>query len=155
MANKKKSTAELSAKFEEAAPIEPELEGQETTPADGKSVTKPEQEAAPADDESVTELEQVTTPANDETATETEQEAPTTEESESTGPVTKEMQCPFEATVAVPIAILRKSIGPGTAEMLKPVATLKQGTKITITDIHGNNARLANGLWIALEYTTR
>lgn len=140
MANKKKSATELPAKVEEAAPIEPELEEQDTTPADGETVTEPEQEAAPADDES---------------AAETEQEAPTAEESESIEPVTEETQCPFEATVAVPLAILRKSIGPGTAEMLKPVATLKQGTKITITDIHGNNARLANGLWIALEYTTR
>lgn len=133
MANKKKSTAELPDKIEENVPIELELEEQETA-------TEPEQE---------------TTPVDDETVAETEQESPTTEESESTEPVTEEMQCPFEVTVAVPLAILRKSIGPGTAEMLKPVATLKQGTKITITDIHGNNARLANGLWIALEYTTR
>ena len=140
MANKKKSTAELPDKIEENVPIELELEEQETAPADGETATEPEQE---------------TTPADDETAAETEQESPTTEEAESTEPVTEEMQCPFEATVAVPLAILRKSIGPGTAEMLKPVATLKQGTKITITDIHGNNARLANGLWIALEYTTR
>ncbi len=125
MANKKKSTTELPAKIEEAAPIKPELEEQETTPADDESVTEPEQEA------------------------------PMTEETESTGPVTEEMQCPFEATVAVPLAILRKSIEPGTAEMLKPVATLKQGTKITITDIHGSNARLANGLWIALKYIAK
>lgn len=69
--------------------------------------------------------------------------------------VEKNLQCPFEATIAVSLAVLRKSIEPATADMLRPVATLKQGTKITITDIHGGNARLANGLWIALEYITR
>lgn len=104
-----------------------EIEKQETST---EETAEPEQEA-PAD----------------ETAAEPEQITPETESNETS--------CPYEATVSVALAVLRKSIGPGTAEMLKPVATLKQGTKITITDVQGENARLANGLWIALEYTTR
>ena len=87
--------------------------------------------------------EQETSPANSES------------ETESTELLIEKSQCPFEATVAVALAVLRKSVEPGTAEMLKPVATLKRGTKITIVDIHGSNARLENGLWIALEYITR
>ena len=125
MANKKKNTTESPAQIEESTSIKTEFEEQETAPA------------------------------VDESATEPEQESPTTDEAESTEPVTEETLCPFEATVVVPIAILRRNVEPGTAEMLKPVATLKRGTKITIVDIHGSNARLANGLWIALEYITR
>ena len=125
MANKKKNTNEPSTEIEETVSTELELEGQETTPPVDESVA------------------------------EQEQDSPTTDETESSEPVTEEMHCPFEATVAVALAVLRKSVEPGTAEMLKPVATLKRGTKIAIVDIHGSNARLANGLWIALEYITR
>lgn len=90
-----------------------------------------------------TELEeQETSPADSESETELEQETQA-EETKSTELLIEKSQCPFEATVAVALAVLRKSVEPGTAEMLKPVATLKRGTKITIVDIHGSNARLA------------
>ena len=125
MANKKKNITESPDKIEETTSINTELEEQETSSADNESETEPEQEA------------------------------PAAEETESTELLIEKSQCPFEATIAVALAVLRKSVEPGTAEMLKPVATLKRGTKITIVDIHGSNARLANGLWIALEYITR
>ncbi len=96
--------------------------------------------------------EQETASTEDEPATESEQETPTTDESKHAEPLTDETPCPFEATVTVALAVLRKNIGPGTAEMLKPVATLKQGAKVIVTAIYNGNARLANGLWIALEY---
>ncbi len=96
--------------------------------------------------------EQETAPTEDEPATESEQETPTADKSKRAEPLTNETPCPFEATVTVALAVLRKNIGPGTAEMLKPVATLKQGAKVIVTAIHNGNARLANGLWIALEY---
>ena len=60
-----------------------------------------------------------------------------------------------EKQVAVALAVLRKTIGLGTSEMLKPVATLKQGTKVTVTAIRGGECLLRNGLWIAVEYLTK
>lgn len=81
---------------------------------------------------------------------ETAAEPPAEEQPEQEIPI-EETPCPFEATVSVALAVLRKSIPPGTADMLKPVATLKQGAKVTVTAVSGSNARLANGLWIALE----
>lgn len=128
MAAKKKST--VKAPIDETAPV---VREQNTAPDESKQTAETEQES-PAESEQTAEMVQTT---------------------ESPEIVTEGTPCPFEATVAVALAILRKGIEPATAEMLKPVATLKQGTKITITDIHGSNARLANGLWIALEYITR
>lgn len=110
---------------------------------------------APAEKKTEKQEQEVTSTEETEKTKEAEREAPQTEETEAPAPAVKENTFPYEATVAVALAVLRKSIEPATADMLKPVATLKQGTKITITDIHGNNARLANGLWIALEYITR
>lgn len=88
------------------------------------------------------------------------EEAPVTEEtpaeeSESKEAPVEETTYPYKAKVTVPLAILRRSIGPGTADMLKPVATLKQGTEITIAEVCGENARLSNGLWIALDHTEK
>lgn len=59
--------------------------------------------------------------------------------------------CPFKATIDVALAVLRKNIGIGTSEMLKPVATLPQGTAVTITEIQDGYCRLQNGLWVAAE----
>lgn len=85
---------------------------------------------------------------------ETAPEPSAEEQPEQEAPI-EETPCPFEATVSVGIAVLRKSIGPGTADMLKIVATLKQGTKVTVAAINNGNARLANGLWISLEYISK
>ena len=63
--------------------------------------------------------------------------------------------CPFEATVSVALAVLRKVSGLGTAEMLKPVATLKQGTKVTVVAMKDGSCMLRNGLWTASEYLTK
>lgn len=62
---------------------------------------------------------------------------------------------PFQATVCVTLAILRRDIPPATAEMLRPVATLPQGTTVTITAIQDGYARLRNGLWISASHITR
>lgn len=70
-------------------------------------------------------------------------------------PITNDTPCPFEATVSVALAVLRKTTGLGTSEMLKPVATLEQGTKVTVTAIRDGGCMLRNGLWIAAEYLTK
>lgn len=83
------------------------------------------------------------------------QEAPEPESEKEPEPITSDTPCPFEATVSVALAVLHKTIGLGTSEMLKPVATLKQGTKVTVTAIRGGECLLRNGLWIAAEYLTK
>lgn len=55
---------------------------------------------------------------------------------------------PYKATVAVALAVLHKEVGLGTADMLKPVGTLKQGAAVTVTGRKGTYAQLKNGLYI-------
>ncbi len=59
-----------------------------------------------------------------------------------------ERPLPYRATVAVSIAVLHKAVGIGTADMLKPVGSLRQGAVVTVTDRSGPFARLKNGLWM-------
>lgn len=61
-------------------------------------------------------------------------------------PVT-ERPLPFKAEVAASIAVLRRAV-IGTAEMVRPVATLDRGTAVTVVAFEGDYARLANGLYI-------
>ena len=68
-------------------------------------------------------------------------------------PIT-ERPLPFRATVAAPVAVLRRAV-IGTAEMVKPVATLDGGTAVTVVAFEGNSARLANGLYIKTNLLTR
>lgn len=67
-------------------------------------------------------------------------------------PIT-ERPLPFRATVAAPVAILRRSV-IGTADMLKPVATLDKGATVTVVAFEGSSARLANGLYIKASLLT-
>ena len=67
-------------------------------------------------------------------------------------PIT-ERPLPFRATVAAPVAVLRRAV-IGTAEMVKPVATLDGGTAVTVVAFEGNSARLANGLYIKTNLLT-
>lgn len=55
---------------------------------------------------------------------------------------------PYKATVAVALAVLHKAVGVGTADMLKAVGTLRQGTEVTVTGRNGTYAQLKNGLYI-------
>ena len=55
---------------------------------------------------------------------------------------------PYKATVAVSLAVLHKAVGLGTADMLKPVGTLRQGAEVTVTGRKGTYAQLRNGLYI-------
>lgn len=61
---------------------------------------------------------------------------------------------PYTAVVSVAIAMVRKTVGPGTADMLKAVGTLKQGTQVTVVNRHDGFAQLANGLWINEAFLT-
>ncbi len=70
-------------------------------------------------------------------------------------PITADTSFPCRATVTASLAILRRTIGPGTAEMLKPVATLKQGTEITLISYRDGHVQLANGLWTKADYLAR
>lgn len=63
----------------------------------------------------------------------------------------KKAGCPYEATIEVALAVLRKNVGLGTKETLKPVATLPQGTKVTIIEERDGYLRLNNGLWVSAE----
>ena len=67
-------------------------------------------------------------------------------------PIT-ERPLPFRATVAAPVAILRRAV-IGTADMLKPVATLDKGATVTVVAFEGSSARLANGLYIKASLLT-
>ena len=59
-----------------------------------------------------------------------------------------ERHTPYKATVAVALAVLHKAVGVGTADMLKAVGTLRQGTEVTVTGRKGTYAQLKNGLYI-------
>ncbi len=65
-----------------------------------------------------------------------------------------EAPLPYTAVVSVDIAMVRKTVGPGTADMLKAVGTLKQGTQVTVINRHEGFAQLANGLWINETFLT-
>ena len=54
---------------------------------------------------------------------------------------------PCKAEVAASIAVLRRAV-IGTAEMVRPVATLDKGTAVTVIAFEGDYARLANGLYV-------
>lgn len=79
-------------------------------------------------------------PEKQEDAQEPPQEAP------EPVPVT-ERPLPLKAEVAVSVAVLRRAI-IGTADMVKPVATLDKGATVTVVAFEGDNARLSNGLYI-------
>ena len=55
---------------------------------------------------------------------------------------------PYRAAVAVPLAVVHKEVGMGTADMLKAVGSLRQGTPVTVTGRKGTYAQLKNGLYI-------
>ena len=59
-----------------------------------------------------------------------------------------ERPLPYKGTVAVSLAVLHKAVGVGTADMLKVVGTLRQGTEVTVTGRKGTYAQLKNGLYI-------
>ena len=59
-----------------------------------------------------------------------------------------ERPLPYKGTVAVSLAVLHKAVGVGTADMLKAVGTLRQGTPVTVTGRNGPFAQLKNGLWM-------
>lgn len=61
-------------------------------------------------------------------------------------PIT-ERPLPCKAEVAASIAVLRRAV-IGTAEMVRPVATLDKGTAVTVVAFEGDYARLANGLYV-------
>lgn len=68
------------------------------------------------------------------------------EEAPKPVPVT-ERPLPCKAEVAASIAVLRRAV-IGTAEMVRPVATLDRGTAVTVVAFEGDYARLANGLYV-------
>lgn len=74
-------------------------------------------------------------------------------ESTSTPESTPAQEIPqsYQATVTAAAAVLRQT--PGTAD--KPVATLAQGTKVTITESRDGFGKLGNGLWIREAYLDR
>lgn len=75
--------------------------------------------------------------------------APATTDPEDPEPdPARERHTPYKATVAVSLAVLHKAVGVGTADMLKAVGTLRQGTEVTVTGRKGTYAQLKNGLYI-------
>ena len=100
-------------------------EGREPVPAP----EQPEPEAAPG-------------PAPEPTAD------PEPEQQDTAPPPAWERPLPYKGTVAVSLAVLHKAVGVGTADMLKVVGTLRQGTEVTVTGRNGPFAQLKNGLWM-------
>ena len=81
--------------------------------------------------------------------TDPEEPAPTPEPTADPEPdPAGERHTPYKATVAVSLAVLHKAVGVGTADMLKAVGTLRQGTEVTVTGRKGTYAQLKNGLYI-------
>ena len=112
-------------------------ENQDTAPTEAEN---PETEAAPAPEPPADpEPEQQQDPAQATTAP----EDPDPEPDPAGGRHT-----PYKATVAVALAVLHKAVGVGTADMLKAVGTLRQGTEVTVTGRNGTYAQLKNGLYI-------
>ena len=73
---------------------------------------------------------------------------PEPEQQDPAPPPAWERPLPYKGTVAVSLAVLHKAVGVGTADMLKVVGTLRQGTEVTVTDRNGPFAQLKNGLWM-------
>lgn len=131
-------------------------QGQDNTPQtqEGQESGQESREAVPGQEQP--EPEEVPGPAPEPTADpEPEQqqgpypapEAPTTPE--DTDPAhAREMPLPYKGTVAVSLAVLHKAVGVGTADMLKAVGTLRQGTPVTVTGRNGPFVQLKNGLWM-------
>ena len=127
-------------------------------PAPEATIATPAENPAP---ESTTPTPEVTAPIPEqEPAKEPERTAPAADHDPETAPETPpeepksptaDTPLPFEATVCVSLAVVRKA--PATALMAsKPVASLKQGTKVTVTAIHDGSGRMAHGLWGLLDY---
>ena len=112
-------------------------ENQDTAPTEAEN---PETEAAPAPEPPADpEPEQQQDPAQATTAPEDPDPEPDPVGGRHT---------PYKATVAVALAVLHKAVGVGTADMLKAVGTLRQGTEVTVTGRNGTYAQLKNGLYI-------
>ena len=104
-------------------------EGREPVPAP----EQPEPEAAPG-------------PAPEPTA-DPEQDPGQPPEDQDPAPA-GERPLPYKGTVAVSLAVLHKAVGVGTADMLKAVGTLRQGTEVTVTGRNGPFVQIKNGLWM-------
>lgn len=77
------------------------------------------------------------------------QEEPAPEPAPEPDPVPPgERPTPYRASVAVPLAVVHKEVGLGTAEMLKAVGSLRSGTTVTVANRNGSYAQLKNGLYI-------
>ena len=79
---------------------------------------------------------------------EPEQQDPAQAPEDTAQPPAGARPLPYKGTVAVSLAVLHKAVGVGTADMLKVVGTLRQGTPVTVTGRNGPFAQLKNGLWM-------
>ena len=79
---------------------------------------------------------------------EPEQQDPAQAPEDTAQPPAGARPLPYKGTVAVSLAVLHKAVGVGTADMLKVVGTLRQGTEVTVTGRKGTYAQLKNGLYI-------
>lgn len=93
---------------------------------------------------------EITTSPEPVPATEQQQEDPApVQEAPEPDPVPPgERPTPYRASVAVPLAVVHKEVGMGTADMLKAVGSLRHGTPVTVMSRKGSYALLKNGLYI-------
>ena len=108
-------------------------EGEAEQPDHAPAPEQPEPEAAPG-------------PAPEPTA-DPEQDPGQPPEDQDPAPA-GERPLPYKGTVAVSLAVLHKAVGVGTADMLKAVGTLRQGTEVTVTGRNGPFVQIKNGLWM-------
>jgi len=66
---------------------------------------------------------------------------------------TPEPFTPYEATVTVPLAVIRRGKTPRPED--KPIGTLTRGDRVTVTDSVDGFAMLANGTYIKAVYLER
>ena len=122
--------AAIAAETLTAAPPEPEAPAPEQPPEEPEAGEQPPEEPEAGEQP----------PEEPEAGEQPPEEAP------KPVPVT-ERPLPCKAEVAASIAVLRRAV-IGTAEMVRPVATLDKGTAVTVVAFEGDYARLANGLYV-------
>ena len=60
---------------------------------------------------------------------------------------------PYEATVAVPLVVIRRGTTPHPED--RPIGTMTRGTRVTVTNSLGGYAMLANGTYVKESYLER
>lgn len=93
--------------------------------------------------------QKTTAPAQEDTTTTQEGQESATQAQDST----PELFTPYEATVAVPLVVIRRGKTPRPKD--KPIGTMARGARVTVTASIDGYAMLANGTYVKEAYLER